>query len=144
MILKVYSEGKITLEKQLVESITLPTESGVITILEDHTALLSKLAPGEILIESKDETNEFFIEGGILKIKDNKIELIVDTLQSEKDIIFEETQKAKLAAEKILESPEAINEAEISRLEAIIQKESARQDFYTLRRRGNTVSPENE
>ena len=142
MILKIYTEGKIVFEEQNAESITLPTDSGVITILEDHIALISKLTPGEIVIESKQELKDFFIEGGILKIKDNEIQLIVDLLQTEKDIVLDEVLKAKSAAEEALENPELITESEISKLQAIIFKEAEREIFVSSRRHSNTTAPE--
>ena len=104
--------------------------------------MISKLTPGEIVIESKQELKDFFIEGGILKIKDNEIQLIVDLLQTEKDIVLDEVLKAKSAAEEALENPELITESEISKLQAIIFKEAEREIFVSSRRHSNTTAPE--
>lgn len=144
MNLKIYTEGKVVLEESWAISITLPTESGVITILEDHVALITKLAPGGIYIESDNISQEFFIEGGLLKIKDNQIDLIVDLLQDGNDIVLEEIQRAIKQAEKALENPDLVTDSEISRLQAVIQRESAREDFLAGQKRASTTAPENE
>lgn len=145
MNIRIYNEGKIIFEDSTVISITLPTESGVITVLEDHTTLISTLIPGEILIENEKLTQEFFIENGILKIRDNQIELIVDLMQAHTDIVLEEVQKAREHAEKALENIEDYTESEITRFQAVIQREFAREEFaLNKRNRSNVSAPETE
>ncbi len=51
-----------------VVSLTLPTQTGVITVLEGHMNLMSLLAAGKIVIKSSDYEKEIDCNDGVIYI----------------------------------------------------------------------------
>lgn len=49
-------------------SITAPAEEGEVTILPNHTPLVSKVKPGEIIVRSKDSEERFSVTHGVLEV----------------------------------------------------------------------------
>lgn len=99
--LKVITPKKLALEKD-VESITIPTESGEITVLPKHADLLSLLKEGVIAMRTAKEEEYLSIGGGYFET-DGKMAIILVSRAFGQDEINEEmTQKAIENAEKIL------------------------------------------
>ncbi|MEI7777482.1 MAG: ATP synthase F1 subunit epsilon [bacterium] len=71
MKLYIYKIDRILYEGD-ADVITLPTESGEISVLENHIPLITHLAPGKISIKIANETQEFSISGGFAEIKPHK------------------------------------------------------------------------
>ena len=51
-----------------VDSVTLPTTSGEITVLPNHAALISSLKKGTVLARFKGQQKPFEINGGFLEV----------------------------------------------------------------------------
>ena len=51
-----------------VDSVTLPTKSGEITVLPNHAPLISHLAKGTIRAKSAGQQKPFPIEGGFMEV----------------------------------------------------------------------------
>jgi len=68
----------ITADKTLfsgeVEMVTLPGSDGSFQVLKNHTALVSSLTKGKVVVKSIENGNESFdISGGIVEILNNKV-----------------------------------------------------------------------
>ena len=75
--LAVVNMDKILYEKR-VNSVILPVLGGSLAILPGHTPLFTKLIKGILEIEDTDNTRENIeIEGGIAKVKQGKIVVLV-------------------------------------------------------------------
>lgn len=51
-----------------VDSVTLPTASGEITVLPNHAPLISHLAKGTILVRFEGKDTPFEIAGGFMEV----------------------------------------------------------------------------
>lgn len=61
-----------------VKTITLPTYLGEISVLANHTPLISVLRPGKIKIKTGDEKDILIeIEGGIIEVLKNQIVVLL-------------------------------------------------------------------
>lgn len=94
-------------EKQLVdvevESATVPTTTGQVTILADHIPLLSSLAGGELTYKTNQGQESIVISKGFLDMDDqNKLTIMVDTAVHERDISLEKAQQAMIAAKETM------------------------------------------
>lgn len=87
---------------QEVDQITLPTESGEITILPNHIPLLTKVKPGELTIKKNNKSSFFAITGGFLEMKDNKITILADYAIRAEDIEVAKAKEAQERAEKAM------------------------------------------
>jgi F-type H+-transporting ATPase subunit epsilon len=68
----------ITADKTLfsgeVEMVTLPGSDGSFQVQKNHTALVSSLTKGKVVVKSIESGNESFdISGGIVEILNNKV-----------------------------------------------------------------------
>lgn len=60
-----------------VYSVNLNTTSGFITVLPNHTPLVSVLAPGKITVTHEDNTETFEAKEGIIDVRPNKINILL-------------------------------------------------------------------
>ncbi|MBP9691361.1 ATP synthase F1 subunit epsilon [Candidatus Woesebacteria bacterium] len=101
MNLKVITPKKLALELE-VESITVPTVAGELTILPKHADLLSLLKEGVITIRTANEEQYLSIGGGYMETDGKKTIILVSRAYGQDEINEDMTQKAIENAEKIL------------------------------------------
>lgn len=107
--LKIVTPEKLILEEE-VESVTIPTTEGEITILPDHIPLIATLASGNIIANSNGEEIPMAVVGGFVEVRKDDIKTIVailaDFAEHVKDISDEEIQKAKDKSEELRKKAE--------------------------------------
>lgn len=114
--------------KNNAKKINLPTITGYLSILENHTSLMTTLDIGVISVFSDEDSFFYIILGGFAIIKQNKIIIlannieIINSLDSSKYNL--EFQKAK----RILESAETEKE----RVNAIFQYKLAKARYESI------------
>lgn len=85
-----------------VDQLTLPTETGEITILPNHVPLLTKVKPGELTIKKNNKQTFFAITGGFLEMKQNQITILADYAIRADDIEIAKAKEAQERAEKAM------------------------------------------
>jgi len=71
----------------LAEMLFAPAELGEVGITPRHAPLISKLNPGEVRVKvSENETQEYFVSGGILEVQPHLVTVLADTAIRAKDI----------------------------------------------------------
>ncbi len=109
---------------ETVDSITVPTEMGEITILENHIPLIANLAPGEVRYSGKQGQLSFAVSGGFVEIKKgNQVVILADTAEFGHEIDLDRAEKAREDAQKIMQQKGTKNFADVS---AALQKNLAR------------------
>lgn len=96
----------VTPEKKVmseaVESVTVPTATGEVGILENHAPLISYLKPG-ILSYAKSGSNEkMVISGGFVEVSNNNVSILANLAENVEDIDVEAARLEKTEAEKVL------------------------------------------
>lgn len=141
--LKLYTPKGEVRSRDDVVSITLPTVSGVITVLEDHQPILSLLGIGEIeVVYGNGDKDYIFTTSGILRVtKDSNVVILADTSEFSHEIDVEEALKAKVKAEEYLKNnSDRIGDNEFIKLQSDIEKEVAKIDIGRLRaRKGSDI-----
>lgn len=62
-----------------VDSVTLPTKSGEITVLPNHAPLISHLAKGTIRAKFEGQQKPFEIAGGFMEVTpDSRLTILLD------------------------------------------------------------------
>ena len=88
-----------------VKSFTAPGAEGSFQILAKHAAFITTLKVGKVEFITKDGTEKVYAtSGGLVEVKENKISMLAETIESKEDIDVERAQSAKQRAEKKLES----------------------------------------
>ncbi len=109
----------ITPEKTLwsaeIQSLTVPTTNGQLTILPRHINLITQLAPGEAIVRHGNKEGYLGITGGFLEIAANKITILADYAVRSEDIEVEKAMAAQKRAEDLLKKQEeGISERDLS------------------------------
>jgi|SRR3989338_7723079 len=101
MHLKVITPKKLAFEKE-IESITIPSAVGEITVLPKHVELLTLLKEGVITIRSAKEEEYLSIGGGYMETDGITIHILVSRAYNQDEINEKHTEEALDKAKKIL------------------------------------------
>ena len=82
-----------------IESVTLPTLLGEITILPNHASLSTKLVEGEIKIISSSKTTHIAVSGGFFEITNNQGQVLSDFAIRAESIELAKAEERKREAE---------------------------------------------
>ncbi len=101
--LEIIVPEKVYFSKE-VDSLSVTTTNGVITILAHHTDLIGNLMISHMTIRENGHVNEYAIGGGAINIisKENKVVLILNSIESKEEIDIERAKLAKENAQKRL------------------------------------------
>ena len=111
--LRIVTPEKLILE-ELVDSVTIPTTEGEITILPDHIPLVATIASGDIVAIKDGEHIPMEVVGGFIetkKITDNEnslteVTILADFAEHISLITEAEIEKAKARAEELKKQAE--------------------------------------
>ena len=107
--LKIVTPEKLILEEE-VDSVTLPSTEGEITILPDHIPLVVGLSSGDIVASSDGEQIPMAVVGGFVEINkiDNEtnVAILADFAEHVNSYTEEEIEKAKKKAEELRKQAE--------------------------------------
>lgn len=111
---------------QEVESVTLPTATGLITLLKDHEPLISKLSFGELVYQVGNEKHKVLITQGFVNKKpDNQVLVVVDSAFSAREL---NDEKIKAAIAKAKEAYKVSTDKQ----ELLMLEASLKQLFWEL------------
>ena len=107
--LKIVTPEKLILEEE-VESVTIPTKEGEITILPDHVPLIAPLASGDIVAFVNGEHLPMAIVGGFLEVKkeggETEVAVLADFAEHVREITDEAITHAKTKSEELRKQAE--------------------------------------
>lgn len=136
--LKITTPEGVVYDKD-TDSVTLPTETGEITVLQNHIPLVSILAPGEIIARSGGKEEYLSVSTGFLEVRKNQITILADTAESVESLMEEEILKAKERAEKLVEEKRAAADVSFAEAAAALEREMSR--LKIVRRRKGVGKP---
>tara|TARA_B000000532_G_scaffold210829_1_gene180220 strand:+ start:1135 stop:1524 length:390 start_codon:yes stop_codon:yes gene_type:complete len=123
--LEIISPEKIILSEK-VNSVTIPSFEGEMTILLDHIPLITFLRPGILRIEGSKES-EYFVEEGTVEFSNNTLIVLSSTIIPLENVKGEniskmiEASKALLAKENLSDKAKYIVSHKIDTLSKINQ-----------------------
>jgi F-type H+-transporting ATPase subunit epsilon len=136
---KIVTPERVVYEDNIF-SATIPTRSGEITILPDHTPLVTLMKTGEIRLHKPNvkETVALSVTSGVVEIRESspknnsQSEVVILTSRSElaNDIDLERAKKAYEEAQKLADKNKKLNDVDFARFEALIEKEANRIKVY--------------
>ncbi|MFZ5376855.1 MAG: ATP synthase F1 subunit epsilon [Patescibacteria group bacterium] len=99
ILLEVVSQEKKLLSQQ-VDSVTLTTSEGELTILPDHIALFSEVYPGELVYRSAGQEESVVVSHGFVNVysPEDKVVVMVDRGVLSQDINIQRAEEAIAAA----------------------------------------------
>jgi F-type H+-transporting ATPase subunit epsilon len=109
-----------------VDSITLPTAKGQVTILPNHVPFITSIMPGETIIRDEKEEVLMAISGGFIEFNKNQLSILADTAERADEIDVERAEEARRKAEELKREKISIDNQDYTRVAAMIEKEMAR------------------
>jgi len=107
--LKIITPKKVALEEDVL-SVTVPSESGEITILPKHMGLFTLLVEGIIKIKKTGGEDYLSIGGGYLQTDGEELNILVSRAYGQDEVDEQLTQKAVEEAKKIISQSKDINQ----------------------------------
>lgn len=89
-----------------VTEVILPTNTGQIGILSNHTPLITALDIGVMLVRFQGNWTNLILMGGFALIKNNKVTILVNEAEFASDVDVDKAQQ------ELMEAEEAFNKAE--------------------------------
>ena len=120
---KLITPEKVIFDGKVIH-ITVPTTTGVITVLPAHTPLVSSISAGELVLKTKDEEIHFAVFAGVIDIRPGSVvNVLVDRSERAQDIDVARAEEAVARAKKVLEEKVHESDVDFARFEALIEKE---------------------
>lgn len=110
-----------------IESVSLPTLSGEITILPHHIPLISVIKAGEIRIAKDNHEIGIAVSSGVIEVREsNDVVVIADTAERAEHIDIERAEQARQRAEELMKQEKFADDRQFATLQAQMEKELAR------------------
>ena len=124
---KIVTPEKVIYENDQTEQVTAPTTTGEITILPNHTPLVTILNPGELVFKQDGQTHNFAVAGGFLEMKENnELIILADNVEHVDQIDIDRAQQAREKAVAQMAAIKNRKDVDYARMQAIIDRESNR------------------
>jgi len=112
-----------TVSVEGVEMVTLPAVGGQIGVCPRHVPLLTRIAPGEIIVR-RNERDEFFAVGeGLVEITGDSVAIVTDMVVAARDIDEARAEDARQRAAARLR--EKISDEEVATVNASLARSLA-------------------
>jgi F-type H+-transporting ATPase subunit epsilon len=109
------------------EKVKVPTTNGVIVILPGHASLLASLGIGEIIVSSGTESYIYFVDGGIIQVHNDNVDILAEIIEKAEDIKEDKIKIAKEKAMELLRNKPA--EVDMADIERAVQREIHKSKF---------------
>lgn len=130
----------ITQEKQLlteeVESVSVPSVTGELTILPGHVPLFTKIQTGDVVYRLKNQEHSVVVADGFMDVgPNNKVTLMVDTAVRSSEIDVLKAEQAKQRAEEMMK--EKLDQRDFMMAEASLRKAMMEIQTFNKRKKFN-------
>ncbi len=123
--LKIVTPEKV-LYQDTVSQISVSTVTGQITILPHHLPLVSKLAPGEIIIKKNSHSEDLMaVSGGFIEVLPDQVIILADTAERAEEIDETRAEAARVRAQELLNT-KIVDAEQFAFFSASLEKELAR------------------
>ncbi len=123
-----------------VDYVSLPGVEGVMGILPNHSALLTALSFGEIMVRSHGKEEYFAIGGGFAEVQPDHVIILADSAEHAEEIDIDRAQKARQKAEQMMKEGVPADPMHYQQIQIALQKAQIRIDVAGKRQRRRAMS----
>lgn len=124
--IKVVTPERVVFEDS-VDSVSMMTENGEITILPNHVPLVSLLRAGEMRLSDSGNQSLLAVSTGLVEVRDgNNVIILADTAERSEELELEKIEEARKLAEKRLEEARDQDDVAYADAAAHLEREIAR------------------
>ncbi len=117
-----------------VDSVNIPGSEGRMGILPNHTALLTTLGFGEVIVRKEGEEEYFAIGGGFVEVQPDRVIILADSAEYVEEIDIERALEARKRAEKVMSEGVPEDPERYAQIRASLQRAQIRVDVARKRR----------
>jgi len=114
-----------------IDSVSLPTADGEITVLPHHVPIITTIVPGPVIVRSGKDEKVFAVSRGVIEIDQTSVRVLSDIADRADDLEESAIEKARINAEKLM-TEKRQDATEFAEATAILDRELAR--LRTVRR----------
>lgn len=123
---KVVTQERVVYQDD-IDQVTIPTESGEITVLPRHISLVSLLKAGELRLKKDGQEVLMAVSSGVIEVRpQSEVVILANSAEQASEIDIERAEAARERAVKLLEETERVSNVEYAALQAVLEKELAR------------------
>ncbi|MBI4598593.1 ATP synthase F1 subunit epsilon [Candidatus Uhrbacteria bacterium] len=124
--LNVVTPERLVFQDQ-VDTVTLMTETGEITVLPGHLPLVTILRPGEMRLKKGGTESLLVVSTGFFEVRPgNQLFVLADTAEHAEELELEKIEGAKKAAERLMEEKRHVDDVAFAHAAAMLERELAR------------------
>lgn len=124
---KIVTPEKVIYENDQIDQVTAPTTTGEITVLPNHTPLITILNAGELVFKQGNDIHHFAVAGGFLEIKENnELIILADNVENVNQIDIDRAEQAREKALAQMKEIKNREDVDYARIQAIIDRETNR------------------
>jgi F-type H+-transporting ATPase subunit epsilon len=136
LTLEITTPERTVVEAQ-VDSVTIPTAQGEITVLPDHQAMVGLVVPGALMVKDGAQTSYLAVSGGALEIlPGSRCVILTDSADRAEDLEEAEIEKARARAQSAYDEAKGKDEMAYADAAAHLERELAR--LKVARKRSRT------
>jgi len=132
-----------TVFQQEVDSVTVPTAAGEITVLPNHASLVGLVVPGALTVRVGSDEQFLAVSGGAIEIMPgSRCVILTDSADRAEDLVVEEIEKAKARAQAAYEEAKGKDDVAYADASVHLERELNRLKVARKHRRdANTPKP---
>ncbi|KKQ28093.1 MAG: ATP synthase epsilon chain [Candidatus Magasanikbacteria bacterium GW2011_GWC2_37_14] len=120
---KIATPEKVVYENEIFQ-VSIPTTTGEITILPNHSPLVSILQAGELRFKDNEGEHLMAVSGGFLEIRaNNELIILADNAERAEHIDIDRAEEARNRAEEQMKAVKTGEDIDYAKLQAIIERE---------------------
>lgn len=119
-----------------VDSVTIPTQMGEITVLPNHLPLVAILAPGELVVRKGGNESYYAVSSGYIEVlPGNTLKILADTAERAEELDAKKIEDARERARRVMEEKIHVDDVAYAGAAAALERELAR--LKVVRRRAH-------
>ena len=123
--LKIITPERIVFDEK-VDHVILPSSTGEIDILPNHTTLMTSLNIGPIIVYKGKEEIHLAMGGGYCEVNDNLVTVLADTAERAEELNEERIMQARQRAQTLMEDKDKAGARDQALVSASLQRSLAR------------------
>ncbi|MBI5793790.1 ATP synthase F1 subunit epsilon [Candidatus Uhrbacteria bacterium] len=137
--LSIVTPERIVYEDE-VDSVSVMTDMGEVTVLPDHIPLVANLRAGELTLRKDGAVQYLVASTGFLEVRPgNKLVVLADTAERAEELELEKIEEARERARQLLEEKRHVDDVAFADAAAILERELARHRVAVKRKKYKDV-----
>lgn len=137
LTVEIVTAERVVRVEQGVDVLVVPGSEGQLAILPHHAALMTTLAPGELVFRRGNDETEFAVTGGFMEVRNDRVTILADAAEAAEEIDIARAEAARARAEERLRRAreQQVRDVDMARASAALERSLMRLRVAEKRRR---------